>query len=338
MAYPYQLERFVSRYLTNRAADVAQPSYGILEAVVDEHLSRSLQMKGDYIKLSFDYESAQEEQDAQYITYSSKFLEVLVDLAVRDHVAVIRYCPGKDAPSKPEERAAEHLQTAIKNVALVDRAKPYLVPCLRFKFKIAYLGDEREEELHHVWVDGHSGKQIPQYSEIGHIFFNDAPDDIVRPELSLRPLAPLLSAALQALEAAGLDRRKELAAQNLNQRDADLQRTDAYFGSMIADLQLKLSKAKLAKDDVQEKQLAGKLNAVMLQKQHHNNDINDKYRVRREVSLLDAALYMVPRWRVSVQVTAGRGQPAGSTVTLWWDEILRRFVPSSTGLPANHLS
>lgn len=324
MAYPEHLERFISRYLQCRGAAVDKPAYAVLEAILDGPAKNEL--GSDYLKLAFDYEAAQENPDSLYLTYGSSLVEKLISSAVSNHSAGIRYClSSARPPGSTAEKIAAHLKVNQQSFE-AGPASPYFAPCLRFKFKVAYLSDEREEHVCHAWVDGYSGNSMPQYQELPHIFHDSQPD-CLQPELPTKPVAKLFQRAVEALESQTADRRLRIEAQNAAQLEAELERTDAYFAVVLQDFESKAAKLRTQDAEKAEKEAQNKLNSILLQKRHHLEDINQKYRVRCEVTLLDAVWYMMQRWRLPVFIKPGRSVTAGHERILWWDELLKCILP-----------
>lgn len=325
MSYPHQIETFVREYLTARGALLERTEYGVIAAVIDRELENALG-KDDWI-FAFDFDAAQETPGSEFITYGNATLEKIVAVAVSGHKSVIRYYSGPaNLPSTLADHIAGHLGCSVADFAIAN-AKRYLAPVPRFKFKVAYLSDEREEELIHVWIDGCNGKERREYATLPHIFYDSAPVELL-PELSLLPPERLLSCALDALQALTVARRTDLQEMQHLSMTAEIARTESYFSTMLGEHEAKIAKAVLAKDNAQESTLRSKLESIKQQSKHHSRDIEQKYRVCCEIDLLDVALYMMPRWRINLSMS-GRSRKvldAASASRLFWDPVLNKVV------------
>lgn len=320
MAYPYHMERFVTDYLASQGAVVERVDYGVQGAVLDGQLAVNLGT--NFLMMAFDYDAFTETPGAEYISFGNRMFEKIVHSCVRNHVCTKRFVEGPDHPPRAlEGKIAETLMIPQSRIE-VQATKQYLLPCFRFTFKIAFLGDEREESLQRIWIDGVNAKIMPDYETGPHIFFSDEATRLL-PQLPPKPLESLFEVALNGAREGSRIRGSELEQISSNELRMEIERTEAYFGSMIQDLEIKRSRAIFNSDAQGQSEVEAKLDAVNSQRSHHINDITAKYKVRCELELMDVVCYMLPRWRIRFVSTTHKNVLPDE---LWWDIHSKCFL------------
>jgi hypothetical protein len=323
MATTCSIESFVEQYMQSQHAEIVCPSYRLMEVLVDERMKQALGK--DHLKLAFDVEALQECPDAELVTVGGAIWESVLSLAVERHTTSIRYSVADPRPpGRLSEMVATKLGVAHHNI-IVEKIKCYFAPCIRFKLKTAFLSDEREEHLYHIWIDGFTGQPCSQYGQLPHIFHEPVATRL-RPQLPHKELPQLLESALTELDMQTRTQRNTLNTKTLAQQDADIKQINSYFATMISEQERKLTRVRFAQDQEQTKNCQAKLEALLAQKHHHIDDIIQKHKVRCEATLLDAVWFMLPRWRIPVRIQ-GRNRLAVQSRTLWWDVLLKEFTP-----------
>ncbi len=321
MNYPYHLEKFVAGYLASQGALVERVGYGVHEAILDEALSERLGKP--YLVLAFDYDAAVETKDAEFISYGNAVFERLTQMAVHDHCGAIRYVESNGRVPAVQSKVIEHLKAPASKFELID-TRMYFARCFRFNFKVAFLSEEREEVLQYHWVDGPSGRLLQDYSSLPHIFFSDTPPGL-QPQLSTKPMNELFAVAVSATASSTHMRRLELDRQHKAERAEDLARTQAYFGALIEESKVKLSRAIFNRDEKLRLELQNKELAIEGQKRHHIQDVLARYETKCEIELLDLVCYVVPRWRIRYFLHSG-AKTAETVNVIWWDEVSKSLL------------
>ncbi|MCC7531892.1 MAG: hypothetical protein IT342_25545 [Candidatus Melainabacteria bacterium] len=327
MAYPQHLESFIREYLAARGAAVERTDYAVIDAIVDAELEK--QLGKEHWQFAFDYDAAMETTGCEFITYGNAVLEKIVSTAVTGHKCSVRYCSAAATlPASLHKQIADQIKLKQSEVEIAA-GKRYFSPVYRFKFKIAYLGDDREEQLILSWVDGLSAKVCGEYEKLPHIFYDAQPEELLP---VLKPLAPefLMQSALDELDMLTQPRRKAIQAQQRHVQEQDVARTQAYFSSMVREHEAKIAKSMSANDAESSEQTAilkTKLESIKTQCTHHIKDIEQKYQVRCEAQLIDVVLYMFPRWRLKLTVAArARKTEQAPEQLLFWDALLRKVI------------
>jgi len=319
MTYPHHIERFITGYLSSQGALCDKPSYGIVEVLAE---NKSDWAGSEHLILGFDYEAAQEYPGAQFISYGSSVYGKVVEAALNKHSCTLRYVPpATEPPGELAKKLAFKLSLAAGHIEIV-RTKLYLARCMRFQFKISYLGEQREERIASIWLDGQSGNQIA-YEDLPHIFFDSTRQRLL-PELSLEPLSKLFSSALEALAPQIQARKKDLELASNSFLKQDTATTESYFGSLIEDAQLRITKARLSNDQKTLADAQGKLENIEHQRRHHLADVDARHRVGHETTLLSVTCYVVPRWCVTYRDK--RSQASTEPRIIWWDQLLKNFL------------
>jgi hypothetical protein len=327
MAYPQHLESFIREYLTVRGAAVERTDYAVIDAIVDSELEKTLGK--EQWQFAFDYDAAVETPGSEFITYGNAVLEKIVATAVTGHKCSVRYCSSAPTlPASVQNQIADQIKLKQSEIEIAA-GKLYFSPVYRFKFKIAYLGDDREEQLICSWVDGLSAKVCGEYEKLPHIFYDAQPEELL-PALKSRAPELLMQSALDELDTLTQPRRKVIEAQQRHAQEQDVARTQAYFSSMVREHEARIAKSMSANDADSSEQTAilkTKLESIKSQCTHHLKDIEQKYQVRCEVQLIDVVLYMFPRWRLKLTVAVrARQTDQLAERLLFWDPLLRKVI------------
>lgn len=320
MNYPYQIEHFVKGYLESVGGLCERPAWGVIEAIFDDPGKR---LGDGHLVLAFDYDVALEYPGSQFISYGSATYEKIVAMAVSDHCCARRYVrPGERAPAGLEAKIAAKLLCAAGHIQ-ISQLKLYLAKIYRFQFKVAFLGDQREEIIRQIWIDTTSGAEIAQYGALSCIFFDEKPA-VLLPELPTRKPLEILSAAVASLDASTKSHKAALESKLADQKEKEMERTQSYFTSLIDGYRQATARAQAQNDDKTIKETQARLAGMEAQRRHHLHDIAAKYSVKSEATLLDLVCYLVPRWRVRAQdKRANTSQPE---LEWWWDEPIKSFV------------
>lgn len=327
MAYPQHLESFIREYLTARGAAVERTDYAVIDAVVDEELEKHLGK--EHWRFAFDYDAAMETPGSEFITYGNAVLEKIVAKAVAGHRCSVRYYSCAAAPpASLQNQIADQIALRQSEIEIVA-AKRYFSPVYRFRFKIAYLGDDREEQLICSWVDGLSARPCGEYEKLPHMFYDAQPEELLP---VLKPQAPelLMQSALNELDILTQPRRKAIQAQQRHAQAQDVARTQAYFSALVREHEARIAKSMSADDADSSEQTANlktKLESIKSQCVHHIKDIEQKYKVRCELQLMDVVLNMFPLWRLTLSAAArARKNEQAAQRVIFWDPLLRKVI------------
>ncbi|MCP5099818.1 MAG: hypothetical protein GY943_30045, partial [Chloroflexi bacterium] len=219
---------------------------------------------------------------------------------------------------------------------------------IRFNFKAAIISDEKKELLVSLLMDAHSGHPVMQ-TELIEAKANDIEPDIILRSLSDAPIrwkpddgrplkSPLDERTLTALLERGktavldelADTLKELQKRVSRFRELDKARLTTYYDELEHDLQHRLKTA--SKD--RKSSLQDKLSAIQTERTLKLTDVDERYRVKLELTLLNLLIIQQPKLVMPILIE-NRTTKANDYAV--WDPLLHRLerpICGVCGLPA----
>lgn len=324
------LETFVLGYLEEVGSLVEPPAFRICEALLPEPVAERWQVD-PYVQLAF---SDTEREGVTQLGYNHPLVEQMVQEANGRSASATLYINDLrlDKTDLDDLAAA----TWVVPNAQVERQKRSTVArvrhtYVRFNFKAAILTDDKQERVVSVLMDAHSGSRVADANAIESRATAVTPDTVLQslPHASIRwmpkdgrPLkTPLDENALTAL----LERAQTAVLQEMQTdldalqkrvarfRQLDEARLTDYYGSLEKDLQARLKSASADR----QPGLQDKLTAVQTERAHKLADLDERYQVRINLTLLN--LLVIQQAKLI--------QPTQISAYAVWDPLLRQLEP-----------
>jgi hypothetical protein len=247
------------------------------------------------------------------INYSHPLLEMIVE-ELRRQSANGLFFVNDVRLDKPDLYAAVEKSLALPNAKLFPipgaSKQTHLYHLVRFNFKASLISDEKRELILPVWMNLQGGYAV-NGAEIERLAILDAENqfDHLAPASAVfmhgeqAALSPEVFGAL--LERARQAAQVELAPalQGLQNRlqhffELDCARLDEYYNDLIKDADKRLRNA----EDERQPVLKAKLTAIQSERQAKLADVEQKYRLRVELELVNLALIAQPKLDLMVQI------------------------------------
>jgi hypothetical protein len=274
-------------------------------------------------QLAFDPELLDEAPDAELVSFASPTLERLL----RDATASGRVARAfLDAVVAASQSTADQLRRAyrfLESAWTPQGGRPWWVPAGVFLFRVQYLSDEREEDLVEVAVNLTDGRLLRRLGDAldrhGLV-----PDPVEAwPMTAERPAAEAYAVARREIEqrlSGPLGaRRRELEARLARESG----RAQAYYAELIRELDRR--RAELPPDSPEHAAFGSKRRAVERERDGRLGELEGKYRLSAEISLLSILRLYLPRV-VFAGTLAGKRHEAPLALT--WDPVERTGEPA----------
>jgi hypothetical protein len=211
---------------------------------------------------------------------------------------------------------------------------PALSHYVVFNFKVSLITDEKRERLVPLMMDLQAGHAVANRTQIEALmslenesaFAGLSPAPVRWMETKGDPLTePLLSALLERATQAVLD---EMATpiENLRRRAArhlelDRARLTEYYDDLARDIQRRIARAT---DDARRNALEDRTKAIQIEREAKLADIEAKYHLRVEMTLVNLIVITQPKVLLSVQIG---DRHAKTRRTVVWDPLLHELEP-----------
>lgn len=331
------LEHFVVDYLEEAGSLVEPPAFGVYEVLLPEKVAERWQVPA-YMELAF---TDTDQEEATQLGYNHPLVEQMVQEANGRSASTTLYINNlRLNKSNIDELAINswvilNARAQTKKQATTARVRSTYV---RFNFKAALLSDDKQERLVSVLMDAHSGSRVLAADAIELRATAVTPDSTLQ-SLSVAPMrwqpkdgpplkAPLNKTALTALLArAQTAVLKEMQAdltalekRVLRFRQLDEARLSDYYHNLEKDLQSRLKNASADR----RAGLQDKLTAVQTERAHKLADLNERYQVRINLSLLNLLIIQQPKLIHPLQIA---NRTTSIDVRAVWDPLLRQLEP-----------
>ncbi len=338
------LADFVLNAFRQKNAIVDPPAYGVHEALLPDEIAHRWGVP-PFLRLSFDDTSQpvslprQEAKEIVRLGYGHPLVETLAE-ELRDHLACAIAHVNNVRLDKRGLAQLARQSVSLPNARLTAMPRQVERPALSyyvvFNFKVALITDEKQERLVSVMMDLQAGHAVADRAQLesrlsleNESAFEGLPAADVRwmqmgPENE--PLArPVLSALLERATRAALD---EMATplRNLQRRAArhlelDCARLMEYYDDLAHDLERRIARAS---DDERRESLEAKLTAVEAERKAKLADVEAKYRLRIEMTLVNLMVITQPKVLLPVRIGDRHTQIEQTVV---WDPLLHQLEP-----------
>ena len=350
-----ELETFVLRLFESRGALLDRPAYGLVDVLLPEEVSQRLGVDG-YLRLTFDEEVAAAYSEAIHLTYGHPLVDRITE-AVREVGNAVHWYINQVRLEKPDLFGVIRKEIGLANARLRPEKEagpqPQLHHYLRFNFKVAFVSDEKQEELVSILMDVNSGQPAWELDEAwGRVFLEREPrlSDVPQAPLawhaegstirlrlrqssavpsSKSDASPLSEENLQLLQeraAQAVARKASPTLEALQKRTArrlelDLARLQTFYDDTEADLRRRLDRTE---DEGRRGSLEEKLAFAQADREHKLADARGKYRLRLVLDLINVALISQPKLALAVRI---ENRYASIQRNFVWDPLLHRVEP-----------
>lgn len=315
-----ELQKFVMNAIEAMGGAVVQTEYALCEAIVPDQWKGIFQGRTECL-LAFDFEVAEENPAAEFVTFGSYIFEQIVS-NVRSYAASgVRYVDiERPALHNPLEKIKRYLKEESGAIQLKSE-RPAIGLWVEFSFRIQYVSDEKETTFKQIWVNLNSGcvdEEMRSHKDF--IPYAQSPS----PSLTELPLldSPVLSLALLT----AYDHVKQLAGRGLDRRmrqeelDKELRRITDYYDDLSAEMAKRGERKGLSADKMKEH--SDKAEAILAEKAKQMDDIRSKYSVRTEIELDHGLLYFVPVIDYTVEIEFRKKH---KQIPLQYNPFLKKF-------------
>lgn len=313
-----ELMNFCQQIFTSYGALVEVQNDGLMEVVATDEIASNFATKS-YLNFIFDRNLVTQYPDAEFISYGHPYLEKIIHLASQKGLITRWYLNGlKTTTGYLSEKVAH-------KVKFYDCKVKYLLDILErfsyclFNFKISYLSDDKKEEIKTVLVDRFSAGVNRKLLDILNSLSLDTKCEFRgMSEGEIRPLEEVYQSACHWVKndiAASIEEMKKGILKRLSK---EIIRLENYYLENEAEIKQKLSKETLSHERRQKIKQKLKINA--LEKEKKILDLEEKYKLKVNIKLLNLALIYQPKIKCKLEII-GRGKSFYFNV--FWNPVFK---------------
>lgn len=345
----FDLARFILGYVEHEGGLVAPPAYGIHEVVMPDEVARRLETEA-YLKIRFDSDSEADPESVR-LSVNHPITEAVTGQLLQQSGNAQLFVNHVRLDKKGLFKLAE--QTfRFPNARLFEpkgaMEQKTLHHYLRFNFKVAFVSDERQEQIVPVLMDVQAGHSVQDEAVLERLISLDAEPGF--PELSVaqprwaggqeaqsvESYTHLLERAQGAVLTAVAPRLDAMRGRNRRFLELDQARIQEYYDALETDLRRRQERSGAA-DTGRIQDLQAKIDALLGERKAKLADIQTRYQIRVELELINILRLVQPKIIVPVEINNRR-----TTITrhVVWDPLihqLEELVCDVCGEPGNDL-
>lgn len=312
-----QLQQFVTEVMEEIGGIVEPLEYALCSVLIPEPYTSYFQNRSEML-LAFDFEVAQENPEAEFVTFGSFILEQVLVILEKQAVSTLRFAEVERLEiGNSLKKISEFLLTGHGRVK-IEEEKPVLGIWAVFNYQLSYISDEKVEKTDQVWVNLLTGEICSTMKE--------EQNRIVYKQEPLYPYpVPVQLDLSQALNIA-TDFLKEQAEQEKNNETQsvaykkDVMRITNYYSDLVAENEKRLKRAGLSEE--KQREMKAKSAAIKLERDKQLQDIYTKYHEQTEIRLDNGILYFIPllEFKVAIEFRGNNTQ-----TTLYYNPITKQF-------------
>jgi hypothetical protein len=312
-----ELQRFVTTSFEAMGGIVEPLEYALCQVLIPEKYVKMFQGRNE-MKLSFDFEVAQENPDSEFVTFGSYILNQIFDIISTETVSTVRYAViDKMSVSNACDKIKKYLNLTGGTTEIINE-RPVMGLFSVYTFRTGYVSDERVERIEEIWMDMLTLKPCEKMRSYSTgIFFEKEP-------LYIYPV-PVLPDISEVFEKAYNEIKKNVqdGAQS-HTRKSELAKEINRITNYYAELMEENEKRKVRKGISEEKilEIETKKGLLKLEKERQIKEMQNKYRVRTDIALENIILYAIPHIEYIIKAVRHGNT---SNYTLYYNPILKEF-------------
>lgn len=147
-----QLQQFVTETIGELGGVVIPVEYALCQVLIPKDFASFFQNKTE-LTLAFDFEVAQENPNAEFVTFGSFILEQLLKIVHLNATCTLRFAEIERLKlGNPLKKITEFLANRQGKITILEE-QPVLGVWAVFGYNVTFVADERIESVEQVWVN-----------------------------------------------------------------------------------------------------------------------------------------------------------------------------------------
>lgn len=292
-----QLQQFVTETIEELGGIVIPVEYALCQVLIPKDYASFFQNKTE-LTLAFDFEVAQENPNAEFVTFGSFILEQLLTIVHQNATCTLRFAEIERLKlGNPLKKITEFLANRQGKITILEEQSVLGVWAV-FGYNVTFVADERIESVEQVWVNLQTNEiDLFMKQEQNRIVYKQTP-------LYTYPISGSID-ILQALNAAtkyvqSLVEKQKSEQSNRLILEKDVERITNYYSELLVENEKRSNRKGLSEDKVKE--IKTKSEAIKLERDKQLQEIYNKYNGQIELNLDNGMLYFVPILEYKIEV------------------------------------
>lgn len=315
-----ELQRFVTEVIEAVGGMVIPLEYALVNVVLPEEYKEHFSGESE-LNLAFDFEVAQENPDAEFITFGSSILDGIIDIANTKAFSAVRYgIVERLSVSQQEDKIKRFLESFYDRIIQLKvlNEKKVMGLWAVYHFHVEYISDVQINDEIEIWVNLINQRVSPEMmSAKSNIFYETEPVY----SYPYPVVIDIPGAYEVACRQVGLEIENK-SSSYFRQADLEkeLERIRGYYDDLDSENKKRLERKGATEEKKQE--VIQKGEALKLERQKQLQEIENKYKIKAKSRLMHGILYEIPLIKYDITVTT---RESSEEKTLFYNPVLKAF-------------
>ncbi|MCJ7842596.1 hypothetical protein MUB24_17165 [Lederbergia sp. NSJ-179] len=284
-----QLQQFVGEVVEELGGVVIPVEYALCQVLIPERYAPYFQNKTE-LMIAFDFEVAEENPDAEFVTFGSYILEQLLEIIQQNAISTIRFVEiDRLELGKPLKKISEFLKEESGRITIIDE-KPAMGAWAVFQYNVSYIADEKTEASEQVWVNLLTNQVSPTMKqEQNRIIYQQNP-------IYTYPLPATFDVnhafTIATTYVKEITERQKKDGSNSELMAKDVDRITNYYKELVEENDKRANRKGLSEE--KQKEYRSKSEAIKLERDKQLQEIRNKYNGQIEINIDNGILYFIP--------------------------------------------
>lgn len=292
-----QLQQFVTEIIEELGGIVELVEYALCTILIPQQYTSYFQNRSE-IMLAFDFEVAQENPKAEFVTFGSYILEQLLSIVQELAVSTLRFVEVERLEvGNPLKKITKFLKNESSRINIIEE-RPVLGVWVVFQYQITNVSDEKIETSDQVWINVLT-------NELSSTMKKEQNRIIYKPEpLYTYPISAQIDLS-RPLELASKYVKLKAEQQNNHASKAvalekDVTRITNYYTELLIENDKRASRSGLSEE--KKKEIIAKSSVIELERDKQLQEIYNKYNGQTEINLDNGILYFIPLLEFTINI------------------------------------
>jgi len=290
------LQQYVTEVIEAAGGLVMPVEYALCYALIPEEMKEIFHGREE-ASLAFDYETAQENPESEFVTFGSYLLDSLMRYPSKKAISLLRYAViDKIGVSNPEDKIMRKLNLRRAGFKIV-KEQSVLSPWILFTLKTVYTSDEIIEQIEKIWVDTVRGTFVEHMEDFGIFYNTELKSDLMVPDTL--EIKDAYKTAYDVIKKKAEAKAKRLSADKKLGRE--IERITDYYEDLQEENTRRMERKGISEQRIAE--LKDKSASLVLERDHQIREMTAKYSVKAEVYLENGVIYFIPEKEYTINIT-----------------------------------
>ncbi|SDI74664.1 hypothetical protein [Natribacillus halophilus] len=313
-----ELQKYVTEVIETLGGVVIPEEYALCQVLIPEEYKDYFQGQTE-VELAFDFEVAEENPGAEFVTFGSYLLDQLLALADEKAQSTVRFVEIQRLElANPLKKIQAFMPEEPGKISILNE-RNVMGAWAAYQFNITFISDTKEESTREIWVDLLTNRVDPVIQEQQNRIVHQRDPLYTLPFAKAFDIQQGFESAFNDAIQKGEDEKKQRLQDETLQQDID--RIQEYYTELMEENEQRANRKGLTEEKKED--IHAKTKAIEIERDKQLQEIRNKYDVQIEPSLEHGILYMIPVIEYQLEMDFRGTQ---KEKTLYYNPITKGFA------------